>query len=37
VDVSDAGFATFYDAPTDRLNEQVKRNARRFPAGSGGS
>lgn len=27
----DADLATIYDAPTKRLNEQVKRNAARFP------
>ena len=28
----DADLATLYGVPTKRLNEQVKRNARRFPA-----
>jgi hypothetical protein len=37
VDVSDADLATFYDVPTKQLNEQVKRNAKRCPAGSGDS
>lgn len=28
----DADLATLYGVPTKRLNEQVKRNAERFPA-----
>ena len=28
----DADLAALYDVPTKRLNEQVKRNAERFPA-----
>lgn len=27
----DADLAALYDVPTKRLNQQVKRNARRFP------
>ena len=28
----DADLAALYDVPTKRLNEQIKRNAERFPA-----